>query len=179
MLILYTLCMTPLVQYTLFLDLNILGDSWMKEVTSIANRPFGSVVRAPKFHGEVAFVYWLKYAWTTSSSNKKKYLEFMKMRPTSHSHEMRHHQVVRALQRKPTFTSAVKAAAARKRPFGDIVAMLFFNWFVSTVPKSFPLLPCQSLISVPETESDWWLPDIIVQQKPLKRMLQETSLMTQ
>lgn len=26
-----------------------------------------------------------------------------------------------------TFTSAVKAAAARKRPFGDIAAMLFFN----------------------------------------------------
>lgn len=50
---------------------------------------------------------------------------------------------------KPTFTSAVKAAAARKRPFGDRVAMWFLSWFVSTVANSFPLFPCQILMSVP------------------------------
>ena len=48
----------------------------------------------------------------------------------------------------PTLTSAVKAAAAMKRPFGDMSAMLFFNWLVSTVPNSFPLFPCQTFISV-------------------------------
>lgn len=56
----------------------------------------------------------------------KKIVGIYKMKPASHGHVMRH-QVVRALHRKPTFTSAVKAAAARKRPFGDIVAMLFFS----------------------------------------------------
>lgn len=50
-----------------------------------------------------------------------------------------------------TFTSAVKAAAATKRPFGEIAAMLFFNWFVSTFPTILPVLPCQSIMSVPES----------------------------
>jgi len=51
-----------------------------------------------------------------------------------------------------TFTSAVNAAAAINRPFGDIAAMLFFNWFVSTWPTLFPVFPCQRMISVPELE---------------------------
>ena len=46
-------------------------------------------------------------------------------------------------------TSAVKAAAAKKRPLGETAAMWFFNWFVSTCPKFLPVFPCQSIISVP------------------------------
>lgn len=52
------------------------------------------------------------------------------------------------MKEKQTFTSAVKAAAARNRPFCDNAAMLFLSWFVSTTPSSFPLFPCQSLMLV-------------------------------
>lgn len=48
-------------------------------------------------------------------------------------------------------TSAVKAAAAIKRPLGDIVAMLFLSWLVSTCPTILPLFPWKSTISVPKT----------------------------
>jgi hypothetical protein len=43
----------------------------------------------------------------------------------------------------------VKAAAARKRPLGESAAMVFFNWFVSTMPMHFPLSAAHNFMSVP------------------------------
>ena len=43
----------------------------------------------------------------------------------------------------------MKAAAAIKRPFGDMAAIVFLSWLVSTFPNIFPVFPCQSMISVP------------------------------
>lgn len=66
-----------------------------------------------------------------------------------------HQKRIRNLERiNITFTSAVKAAAAIKRPFGDIVAIVFLSWFVSTLPNVFPVFPCQSIISVPDKENE-------------------------